>query len=131
MKTFFPLLLAILCLAVSASATTDSEVAPAATVAPHRLAANETPADTYVLRTTAPKVELYVTSWCPWCKKAVEFFRSRGIPFTEYDVEKDQAAARRHRELAGGRSGVPFAVVNGQRIHGYAPEEYEMALQKR
>jgi glutaredoxin len=131
MKTIFPLLLAILCLAVSASATIDSDVAPAATGTPVRLAANEPPAGSYVLRTTAPKVELYITSWCPWCKKAVEFFRARGIPFTEYDIEKDQAAARRHRELAGGRSGVPFAVINGQRIHGYSPEEYEMALQKR
>ena len=35
-----------------------------------------------------PKVELYTTSWCPWCKKARAFFRSRGIPFVEYDIEK-------------------------------------------
>ena len=30
------------------------------------------------------KVELYTTSWCPYCKKARDFFRSRGISFTEY-----------------------------------------------
>jgi len=78
---------------------------------------------------TLPQVELYSTSWCPWCKKAAEFFRSRQIPFTEYDIEKDPAAAKRKRELDE-QGGVPFAIVNGRRIHGYAPAEYERALQK-
>ena len=39
-------------------------------------------------RVKTPKVELYTTSWCPWCKKAKVFFRSRGIAFIEYDIEK-------------------------------------------
>ena len=45
------------------------------------------------------KVELYVTSWCRYCKKAKTYFRSRGIPFKEYDIEKDMAAARRKDKL--------------------------------
>jgi len=131
MKAFLPLLLAILCLAFNGLAAIETEGGRATTAVPIRLAANEPPANNYVLRTVTPKVELYITSWCPWCKKAAEFFRSRGIPFTEYDVEKDRAAAQRQKELAGGNSGVPFAIVNGQRIQGYSPEEYEKALQKR
>ncbi len=79
---------------------------------------------------TAPKVELYVTSWCPYCKKAENFFRAQGIPFTVYDVEKDSAAARRKSELDG-RKGVPFAVVNGQKIHGYSEAAYRQALGAR
>jgi glutaredoxin-like YruB-family protein len=74
-----------------------------------------------------PKVELYVTSWCGYCKKATSYFRSRGIVFAEYDVEKDQNAARRMMELTSSR-GVPFAVINGQRIHGYNEAAYEEAL---
>jgi len=76
---------------------------------------------------TAPKVELYVTSWCPYCKKALSFFRSQGIPVTVYDIEKDSAAARRKSQLDN-RNGVPFAVVNGQKIHGYAEAAYRNAL---
>lgn len=75
----------------------------------------------------APKVELYVTSWCPYCKKAEAFFRSQGIPFTVYDVEKDSRAARRKNELDS-RNGVPFAVINGQKIHGYSEAAYRQAL---
>lgn len=73
------------------------------------------------------KVELYSTSWCGYCKKARRFFQSRGIPFKEYDIEKDKSAARRKKELGSGR-GVPFAVINGRKIQGYAEAAYESAL---
>jgi glutaredoxin-like YruB-family protein len=74
------------------------------------------------------KVELYTTSWCPYCEKARDFFRAKGISFTEYDVEKDKDAARRLQQLAG-RSGVPVAVIDGQRIHGFSAAAYERALE--
>ena len=74
------------------------------------------------------QVELYVTSWCPYCKKARAFFQARGIPFTEYDIEKDAEAARRKKSLDS-KNGIPFAVINGHPIHGYIPSAYEMALQ--
>ena len=73
------------------------------------------------------QVELYVTSWCPYCKKAREFFTSRGIKYRAYDIEKDAKAAARQRKLDS-RKGVPFAVINGIKIHGYSPESYASAL---
>jgi glutaredoxin len=75
------------------------------------------------------RVELYVTSWCPYCKKAEEFFRSRGIATTIYDIEKDKKAAASKNRLDN-KKGVPFAIVNGRKIHGYAPEQYESALKE-
>ncbi len=74
-----------------------------------------------------PKVELYITSWCPYSKKAVNFFQSRGIPFVSYDIEKDESAAQRKNRLDS-KSGVPFAIVNGQKIHGYSEEAYQSAM---
>jgi glutaredoxin len=76
---------------------------------------------------TKPKVELYTTSWCPWCKKAKAFFRSRGISFVEYDIEKDKEAARRKARLDH-QQGVPFAVINGRGISGYNEAAYINAL---
>jgi glutaredoxin len=76
---------------------------------------------------TSPKVELYGTSWCHYCQKAREFFRSRGIPFTEYDIEKDKNAAARKKQLDK-RNGVPFVVINGRGIHGWSAAVYEQAL---
>lgn len=75
------------------------------------------------------QVELYVTSWCPYCKKAEEFFHSKGIPTTIYDIEKDKKAAARKKKLDN-KEGVPFAIVNGRKIHGYAPDQYAEALNK-
>jgi glutaredoxin len=74
-----------------------------------------------------PKVELYTTAWCVYCRKAREFFRSRGIAFIEYDIEKDENAARRKNQLTD-RRGVPFAVINGKRIHGFDQGAYIRAL---
>lgn len=73
------------------------------------------------------QVELYVTSWCPYCKQAIEYFQSRGIAYKAYDIEKDKKAAARKQKLDS-QGGVPFAVVNGTRIHGYAPDQYTEAL---
>lgn len=64
------------------------------------------------------RVELYTTSWCPYCKQARQFFRSRGIALKDHDVEKDGGAAA--RKAQDSNSGVPFAVVNGTEIHGYS-----------
>lgn len=73
------------------------------------------------------RVQLYVTSWCPWCKKAIEFFRSRGIRVTIYDVEQDSEAARRKDQLDS-RGGVPFAMIDGKPVHGYSEAAYLKAL---
>ncbi len=72
-------------------------------------------------------VDLYTTSWCPYCKKAIQFFQSRGITPRIYNIETDKRAAARKKKLDG-RSGVPFAVVNGKKIHGFSARAYKAAL---
>ena len=76
---------------------------------------------------TSNQVELFITSWCPYCKKATDYFRSRGIKIKVYDIEKDRKAAMRKKSLDKG-GGVPFAIVNGKTISGYSPEQYARAL---
>jgi len=78
---------------------------------------------------TSPKVELYTTSWCPYCEKARDFFRSRGISFTEYDIEKDKNAAARKNKLDK-KNGVPFVMINGRGYHGWSAAGYEQAYEQ-
>lgn len=73
------------------------------------------------------QVELFTTAWCPYCKKAVDFFKVNNIPFTEYDIEKDASAESRKNQLDG-RPGVPFALIDGKSIHGFNPYAYKEAL---
>ena len=72
----------------------------------------------------APTVEIYETSWCGYCKKAKKFFRSRGIKFKAYDIEKDEGAARRMMTLTKRRA-VPLVVINGHTIQGYSEQAYK------
>jgi len=81
------------------------------------------------VRINAPTVEIYETSWCGYCKKAKKFFRSRGIKFKAYNIEKDEDAARRMMALTERRA-VPFVVINGHPIQGYSEQAYEQALRK-
>ena len=75
------------------------------------------------------EVELYVTSWWPYCNQAKSFLASKGIEFKVYDIEKDAAAAQRKKQLDVGR-GVPFAVINGIKISGWSQRAYEAALEQ-
>lgn len=76
---------------------------------------------------TFPRVEIYTTSWCGYCKQAVGYLKSRGIPFTEHDIEKDESAARRWKEIAP-EGGVPVAVIGKRVVRGYSRELYEKLL---
>ena len=66
-------------------------------------------------------VEVYMTSWCGYCKKMVRFLNEKGIPYTAHDIENDSAAARTYRELGG--NGVPVVRVGSHVVHGYNPDE--------
>ncbi len=87
---------------------------------------NNSPSDS---RTIASRnhVEIFTTAWCAVCKKAKNWLTKNNIPFTEYDVEKDQMAFRRMQNLGGGNS-VPFALINGKAVKGFSPKRYQDAL---
>ncbi len=65
-------------------------------------------------------VEIFVTSWCGYCKKMERFLKEKGIPYARYDIEKDEKAARTYRELGG--SGVPVVRIGTNIVHGYNPD---------
>ncbi|MCK9619287.1 MAG: glutaredoxin family protein [Methylobacter sp.] len=88
-----------------------------------------TPADNKA-QTTAPQVDLYVTSWCPYCKKAMAFLRKNNIAFNTYDIEQDASAAARKKDLDPGYGGIPLAVINGTTIRGFSESSYQQALAK-
>ncbi len=70
--------------------------------------------------TTSKNVEVFMTSWCGYCKKMIRFLNEKGISYIAHDIEKDSAAARAYKEL-GGR-GVPVVRVGSHVVRGYNPE---------
>ncbi|TAK62738.1 glutaredoxin domain-containing protein [Methylobacter sp.] len=87
--------------------------------------------DKAVVTAAAPKVDLYMTQWCPYCKKAMAFLRKNDIDFNTYDIEHDLDAAARKKTLAPDYSGIPLAVINGVTIRGFSEESYQEALAKK
>ncbi len=72
-------------------------------------------------------VEIYITSWCPYCAQAIKFLQHNRIPYVAYDIEKDSEAAKREERLSP-RQGVPFAIINGKKIYGFSAQVYSQAL---
>jgi glutaredoxin len=64
-------------------------------------------------------VEIFVTSWCGYCKQLEKFLDSQGIRYRAYDIEKDRDANNVYKEL-GGR-GVPLTRVGSSVVRGYNP----------
>lgn len=71
-------------------------------------------------------VEIYVTDWCGYCKQALSYMSSRGIPFVAYDIEDDSSAAQRHKELGG--NGVPLIIIGANRMSGFSAKKLEYYL---
>ncbi|MFJ2364161.1 glutaredoxin family protein [Pseudomonas sp. NPDC087697] len=72
------------------------------------------------------RVVLYATDWCGYCKAIRRYLDQKGIPYKEFDIEKD-AEARKVYEALGGR-GIPMLDVNGTLIRGFEPETILAAL---
>jgi glutaredoxin 3 len=65
------------------------------------------------------KVEVYTTSYCPYCIRAKSLLKSKGVAFEEIDVSADPALREKMIELSGGRRTVPEIFINGRIIGGY------------
>jgi glutaredoxin len=82
-----------------------------------------------------PRVIVYGTSWCNFCRRARSYFTDRGIPYLDKDVERDpEARAEVGRKcVAAGTSftgSVPVLDVDGEIIHGFDVQRVERALQQ-
>ena len=65
------------------------------------------------------KVEVYSTTYCPYCVRAKQLLDSKDVDYTEIDVTGDDAARIALVEKSGGRRTVPQIFINGQSIGGY------------
>lgn len=78
---------------------------------------------------STPAVDIYITSWCPYCKKAMAYLRSKNIAFNAYDIEKNAQAKAKKLQLAPGYSGIPLTVINGKILKGFSKQQFDIALE--
>jgi glutaredoxin 3 len=65
-----------------------------------------------------PKVIIYSTPYCVYCKAAKEFFQEHGVEYEEKDVAQDEAA-REHMIQRSGQLGVPVIEVDDEVVVGF------------
>jgi len=63
------------------------------------------------------RVEIYTKSYCPFCQRAKELLRIKGVPFIEHDVTTDPAGEREMRQRSG-RETVPEIFVDDVLLGG-------------
>lgn len=72
-------------------------------------------------------VEVYSTSYCPYCIRAKGLLERKGVEFVEIDVTDDPVLRAQMVKLAGGRRTVPEIFINGEIIGG-CDELYALEL---
>lgn len=77
------------------------------------------------------QVIMYMTDWCPYCRKAREYLNSLGVNLTEYNVDRDKARDEERIRKAGGGSGVPVIDVEGIIVRGFNTDRIKAAVEKR
>lgn len=65
------------------------------------------------------KVEVYTTTFCPFCVRAKRLLKSKGVEFAEIDVTHDDELRAKMVEMAGGRRTVPEIFIDGKIVGGY------------
>ncbi|MGJ3249990.1 MAG: glutaredoxin 3 [Elainellaceae cyanobacterium] len=63
-------------------------------------------------------VEIYTWQVCPYCIRAKLLLWWKGVDFTEYKIDGDEAARTKMAERANGRRSVPQIFIDGHHIGG-------------
>jgi glutaredoxin len=64
-----------------------------------------------------PRITLYSTANCAYCKQAREFLRSRNIAHQELDIQRSERARKQFERL--GARGVPVIMVGDAQLNGF------------
>jgi glutaredoxin 3 len=74
-----------------------------------------------------PRVILFTTPSCSYCRMAKKYLREQGVSFKDVDVSRDQAAAR-DMVRRSGQQGVPVLDIGGKIIVGFDRSKIDQYL---
>lgn len=65
-----------------------------------------------------PRVEIYTTPYCPYCRAAKQLLAQKEASFVEIDVSRDADLRKSMETRAHGRRTVPQIFIDGRHIGG-------------
>jgi glutaredoxin len=75
-------------------------------------------------------VEMYMASWCGYCKQAAAYIRSLGVNLVQYDIDAQPNRKMELKQKSGGSTAIPFIDIGGTIIRGYNPSAIKAAVEK-
>ena len=66
---------------------------------------------------THPPIVMYMTGWCPYCRRAADLLKQKNLAFDEIDVD-DDAKFRQEMTVRSGRRSVPQIFIADKHIGG-------------
>ena len=72
-------------------------------------------------------IKVYSTDSCPWCVKAKQYLKSKGIDYIEVNVGEDMEGREEMIKLSN-QTGVPVFNINGVIIVGFDKSAIDNAL---
>ena len=63
-------------------------------------------------------IEMYTTSWCPYCVRAKSLLAKKGQKAQEINIEQVDGARDEMVQRSGGRMTVPQIFIDGQHVGG-------------
>lgn len=73
------------------------------------------------------KIEIYSTETCHFCKLAKEWFKEKGLDYTNYNVGTDLEKRKEMVEMTG-QLGVPVIKIQDDVIIGFNPNKISEVL---
>jgi glutaredoxin len=77
------------------------------------------------------KVIMYMTDWCPVCKRAREYLKTLGVNVVEYNVDTDKQKEQEWIRKVGNKRGVPTLDIEGTIIQGLYGEKIQEAIEEK
>lgn len=64
------------------------------------------------------QIEIYTQLFCPYCARAMNYFKKRGLDFKEIPAPAGSAERAEAQQRSGGRTSVPQIFIDGTHIGG-------------
>lgn len=75
-----------------------------------------------------PNVILYSAPWCGYCRTTKRFLDEQQVPYTEVNIDEDEAAAQRVEQWNNGSRIIPTLDIDGTLMTNPSPAQLRRAL---
>jgi glutaredoxin-like YruB-family protein len=77
----------------------------------------------------APRIVVFTSPSCGWCRKVKSYLKERGFRYRDVDISKDQKAAQDLQRRTG-QTSVPVTLINNRPVIGFNRQEIDRLLKQ-